>query len=456
MTGELNIAVAGFSPQGDEKITKRENDVISSVFFNRLISDIEEISNQADIVIQVLGPDNIPPIKGSLPEKREENAELLAKEINADIIFYGSIEKHDNSLKVTPEFFVDISNFYEAEEMVGQHALGNSITIANINSSQVALNRELSNRAQVVSFVTRGLSFYFVSLYEDALNSFQEANRNEYWQNNNGRESIYLFEGNAAGKMLELDIAEKAYQKSIDIQPNYSRGYVGLGSIFFLRSIENEISGEGFEPNPTFLAASEEYFNLALEASYQPKSADISSKVAFGLGQIYLIEWFAGKETLEDCKNQFQIVLRHYNEEKNPRIQEFASESYARLGIINKELGMLEEAINDYKNAVDLATNSGRRGLYLANLANLYDSIGDKDSAIMSSEKSIEELRNAISLTRQEKLKAIYWDEISLKYEYLGKYSEAIDALRNAILNSSSNDSTRQKFEERLEELEKK
>ena len=92
-------------------------------------------------------------------------AESLAERINADVVVYGVIERNGDALYLTPEFYVGIENFYEAEEMVGQYVLGESILILEVFDnlpSQIRLYRELTNRSQILAFITRGLTYYFI------------------------------------------------------------------------------------------------------------------------------------------------------------------------------------------------------------------------------------------------------------------------------------------------------
>jgi len=455
MTGEWNVAVAGFTPQGNEKIKRESSTLISSVFFNRLETDLQELANEIDVIVQVLGPEDIKIVKGNNAEERENNAEILAERINADIIIYGTITRSGNSITIQPEFYVAARNFYEAEEMTGQHALGEKITITEVDNrltSQVNLNRDLSDRAQALSLVTRGLTEYFIHAYDDAFLLFQEANQDDLWASDAGREVVYLFLGNAAGKSLQLDIAEEAYTKAIELQPEYSRGYVGLGNIAFLKSLSDSSSGPGFQPNWEALDLAEYFFKKAMESSLKPSSADISTKVAFGLGQIRLIQWYAGNDTLEDAINQFTKVIEEFGNGNNPRVQEFASESHLRLGLIYRDQDQ-EKAIENISAAAELATNSARRGLHLTVLADLYQKADMENEAKDTRQHAIEDLRDAISLTDQNNLKALYWENIAIQYENLGEISKSIDAYENAIEEIPQDQDAIGKYQEKIKDL---
>ena len=91
---------------------------------------------------------------------------------------------------------------------------------------------------------------------------------------NEGREVVYLFEGSAAGKAGLYERSNRAFNASLSINPDYSRPYIGLGNSAYALSL-NEATSKKFEPDPQLLARALEYYNSALNAKIQPKSADI-------------------------------------------------------------------------------------------------------------------------------------------------------------------------------------
>jgi tetratricopeptide (TPR) repeat protein len=457
MTGEWNVAVAGFTVLEKGEIDQAQADLIGTVFFNRLESELTELKTETDIIIEVWGPDQVGFISGDSPEERAENAEKLASKINSDVIVYGTIDREGNTLTIQPEFYVSVANFYEAEEMVGQHALGGSISIIETGegiTSQINLNRELSKRSQVLSLLTKGLSLYFTHAYEDARVFFQEANKDDYWQTLSGREVVYLFEGNAAGKSRLLEEAEEAYHNALAYQEEYARAYAGLGSVYYLQALEETQCKENFEPDQGLLDSAKYNFDQALKARVMPASADIPTKVAIGLGQVYLAEWFAGEDTVEKAIEQFNLVLTQYGSGANPRVQEFASEAQGRLGLIERQIGNTPEAIARFENALELATHPGRRGLYLATLADLYESQGESEKALDASQKSIEEFTNALTLTTHPEQRAEYWEVISTRYEKLGETDEAINAMKAAIKELSPDSCVLEDYQDRLNYLQ--
>ena len=435
MSGEWNVAVASFTIENKKEISQEEADLISNIFFNRLTSDLSDLSSQYDIIIEVAGPETIHAIKADTPEKRSQRVEQLAQEINADIIIYGLINKENESITVKPEFFVSIKNFYEAEEVVGQHVLGSQISFSDTNNSlisQINLNRELSRRSQLLSLLTKGLSLYSIHAYEDSLNYFKQANSQEFWQNENGREVAYLFQGNAAGKSFNFDEAEDALLKAIQIESEYSRAYAGLGSIYYLLAFE-EISTQNSIPNQAYLQKSSDYYNKALSAQIQPKSADISTKVSFGLGQVNLTYWYLGENTLNNAISLFSNVISDYQNNNNERIREIASESYARLGLIEQSYQNDAQAISNFEKAQELATHPARKAIYWETLADLYQKNSDSNQEITSRLNCIKEYKAALLLTTQSDLRIQYYQQIITQYEKLNDFENIISTIEAAI-----------------------
>jgi tetratricopeptide (TPR) repeat protein len=306
----------------------------------------------------------------------------------------------------------------------------------------------------VLSLLTKGLSLYFTHAYEDAMVFFQEANDDEYWQTLSGREVVYLFEGNAAGKSRLLEEAEEAYHSALEYEDEYARAYAGLGSVYYLQALEETQCKEVFEPDQGLLDSAKFNFGQALEASVMPESADIPTKVAIGLGQVYLVEWFAGEDKVDKSIEQFNLVITQYGGGANSRIQEFTSEAHGRLGLIERQTGHTEEAIMRFEKALELATNPGRRGLYLAALADLYESQGATEKAVDANRKSIEEYTKALTLTTHPEQRAEYWQALSQRYEKLGEINQAINAMNAAIEELPPDRCMLEDYKERLDSLQ--
>ncbi len=280
--------------------------------------------------------------------------------MNADLIIYGVIETKNGNYVISPEFYVNSRNLFPSEELIGQHILGSQINVpfsGNSTPTTINLNRELSRRSQIMAYVAKGLGLYLTHYYEGALAFFQKANDDNLWQFNSGREVIYLFVGNCAGKTGDLLLAENSFNKALEIEKDYARAYIGLGGVYYSYSLK-KFTENNIPPNNDEMARALELFEKATSIEGQPETADILEKAAFGKGQIFLAQWLAGQpshsdssegeELLVEAINQFDIVVTQFDNGKNPRLQELASEANARLGLIHLQTEELDLAINYY------------------------------------------------------------------------------------------------------------
>jgi tetratricopeptide (TPR) repeat protein len=452
MTGEWKVAVASFTPVGDERVKPRETRQISESVAGRLESELSELGEEIDIQIGVWGPDQTGTINGDTPEERIANAEARAHAIEADIIVYGTVERVGNSLRVQPEFYVDIENFYEAEEVVGGYSIGSEITIADVSVAQIGLNRELARRSETLSLITGGLSYYFINEFEKALDQFERANDDSRWVSDEGRETIYVLQGNAAFRSELMDEAETAFEAALDIEPEYARAYVGLGSIYYRRSLES-VTEESPFADEALLDQALETYDQALTASISPSSAEVPTRVAFNIGQIYLVQWLMGEDTKDQAIEEFGTVIEAYGEGANPRVREQAAEAHARLGLIAQIEGDTEQAIEEWLIAVELSEIPSRNAAHHARLADLYADQDDSSKAEAANNQSISDYRLAVSATTRPELQADYYAAIATRYEKLGDTAEAATALRRAISLLPEDDEDRLEYQRRLDEL---
>jgi tetratricopeptide (TPR) repeat protein len=454
MSGEWNVAVAGFTSQGTD-LNNPDVKLIGTIFSNRFSQEMESLGSNANLIVQVRGSEQVQSITGNGIDERATNAAKLAEKINADMLIYGTIRQVDGGYVLQPEFYIRARNYYEADELFGQHSFGGPISIIasrNTFPSQVHLNIELTRRSEILAFVARGLSLYLVQSYEQASQMFEQANQDQFWQKSEGRELIYLLQGNAEIRLQQFEQAKQAYSLAVQLAPQYGRGYIGLGNVVYLQALETE-SQQNFNPNRQELSQAEDYFQQALQAIDQPASAEIPSKAAFGLGQIYMTEWFLGEDVHDPAIEQFQIVLDQYADGAKPQLQELASESHSRVAVIYRQDGQLDTALAEFQQALDLSTLPARKGLYYAAVSNLYRQQDDSQRAENASLQAIEQYQIALGLPISNVLKALYWSDIAAQYELLQQKPQAIDAYEQALQLLPADSPDHAGYQQRLEAL---
>ncbi|MBI5964044.1 MAG: hypothetical protein HY863_11255 [Chloroflexi bacterium] len=435
MSGEWNVAVAGFANL-DTDLQSADVELIQNVFFNRFKQEMQDLGDNANLVVQVRGADRFTSISGGSAEERASEAGKLANEINADMVIYGNVQQVEDGYVLQPEFYIRAENYYEAEELIGQHRFGGPISILATRDtlpSQIQLNIELTRRSKILALVTRGLSLYLIHSYDQASQFFTQANQDDLWQNSIGRESVYLFQANAALQQQKYDQVILALDQAIKINPDYGRGYIGLGIVHYILASEsaNQIS---FTPDGQELRLSIDFYEKALSvAGTQPSSAEIPSKAAFGMGQIYLTKWILGEDTRERSIEEFQKVLTRYADGQEPQLQELAAESHARLAVIYRQDDQIDTALAEFQQALRLSTSPARKGLYHASISAIYRQQGDTPQADSESSLAIEQYQIALALPVSDKSKALYWAKIAEQYGLLQNTAQAVDAYENAL-----------------------
>jgi tetratricopeptide (TPR) repeat protein len=355
MSGDFRVAVAGFAVDGQPGNSDIGTELADGVYLN-LKQAFEDLNLGFQITVRE--PEKVGTIHGATSEERAKSAQELAEKIGADVVVYGVMDVTNPVWKVTPEFFVATQNFYEAEEIVGEHEFGESIALPGQNdaASRIGLSSKLKARLKALSKITIGLAFYATRDYQKALETFQSAESIEEWTDEQGKYVLYLLLGNAAGKQKDLDLAKAYYEKSLAIDREYARPYVGLGTVYYLLALQPfQQSNNPVDTDQDLLDMAIDTYRRALEAGHQPALSDISTKVHFGLGQSYFAKTYAGQgQSYDAAVSEFQYVISAYANGINPRVRQLASGAHARLGLIYDLTGNTVQAIEEYQVAATL------------------------------------------------------------------------------------------------------
>lgn len=362
MTGDFRVAVADFAVIGDSDKASAGTELAEGVYL-KLNESLSEISK--DFTITIWSPDKVGKVEGDTPEERALSAEKISKRISADVLVYGLIDISEPVWKITPEFYIASKNFYEAEEITGQHQMGEPFSL--VGQENIARRIELSNkfesRAQAIARITIGLAYYSLQDFRNALKVFQSAENIPGWDESQGKEVLYLLAGNAAMMTKDFDTSITDLNKALSIEPDYGRPLITMGSVYYLQALEPfEKTKRNSDIDLSLIDMAVEKFKQALKAKSQPALSDIPTKAHFGLGQCYLIQSYTGMDlSLNKAVDEFQIVVTNYGNGKNPRIRELAAESHARLGLINDLSGYSNDAAEEYQLAAELLFDNPER-----------------------------------------------------------------------------------------------
>lgn len=370
MTGEFRVAIAEFTVNEAGLGPNLGLDIADGIY-QRLQKSIQE--NNLDIQINLWGPEQTGAVNGSDQLDIADNAALLAKDIRAHILVYGEIEKVNGIVQINPEFIVNTSNSYEAEEITGQHDLGNPIQVDDTGDfvDLVAINIKLSARVNALAHMIFGLANYSLREYDRALRIFQQAEEIDNWQVGEGQEVLYLFMGNTESRKNDpthqnLELAEQYYQRAVDIQPDYARGMLGLANIYYRKALlPIEQANNPASLDTELINQALNLLDKAIHSPNQPFLSDVSVKYHFELGQNYLMLAYAGQQgTYDQAVAEFNQVIDAYRGGENPRIKERAAEAHARLGLIHSLSGDNSAAINEYQTALQMTEDPQRKQIF--------------------------------------------------------------------------------------------
>jgi tetratricopeptide (TPR) repeat protein len=380
----FNVAIAGFAVQPGSDIAQQDVDVLSQALYINFTQRLEEVRADLPLVVGVWSPEQVGTVTGATAEAREANAQRLVERLlnqynaRADIVVYGIVERRGERIAVTPEFYVT-QTWPELNELFGRFGLASAVYARNIDQSR-ALSGDLSNRSQVLASVTQGLVQMIFRQYDEARRAFDAALAVN--QNVVGRDMLYVLRGNSAignynrivgeGDARQatrlpalIRLAGEDFRAAIAQNPDYARGYSGLGMVGYLEALEDARRTRSLNVPRETLDAIEVTLSRALTATDNPPSADITARTAFGLGQVALLRVLGGDMgASETARTQFEAVIAAYADGANPRITELAAEAHARLGLLAYTIGDYEAARAQYEIALQRTELDEREALY--------------------------------------------------------------------------------------------
>jgi tetratricopeptide (TPR) repeat protein len=373
MTGDFRIAVASFAVKGQPANSDIGTELAQGVYLN-LVQAFND--PQLGFVITVWEPSRVGSVKGQNANEQAQSAQEIAEAIGADVLVYGVVDVTNPIWQVMPEFYISAANAYEDEEIRGDHTLGSPVALVGQSNvaGRIELSSKLNARIQVLSKITIGLAYYSVRDYTQALEVLESADKVAGWSDDQGKYVLYLITGNTAAKNKNIELAQEYYLKSLAIDPEYARPYVGLGSVYYTLALKPfEASNNPSDVDQELLDQAVASYQQALQSSHQPTLSDISTKVHFGLGQTYFIRTYSGQDKSFDAAvAEFEIVISDYSDGANPRVRELAAEVHARLGLIADLSGYPAQAADEYEAAAALLyDNPDRQAQYSKRAAEL-------------------------------------------------------------------------------------
>jgi tetratricopeptide (TPR) repeat protein len=247
MEGIYNVAIAeigSIDEQGALQATQDSAGLRLSEWISGTLQ--EELADNANIWVwndnQQLRRQNVH-IGRVNPEAKMKGAEpvqSIAERTGADLVVYGQIDTRVTPSQLTLEFWLAPKSYVGFEEIQGSYRITEPITILDPTKPGLEVQAELRRQANALAWIAMGLTHAQLGQTKEALTSFQRAETfspdSEIVQFFLGREYLFLA-GRSTDRQDELEkLAEEAFQKAIEADPDYARSYIGLGSVYFTKA----------------------------------------------------------------------------------------------------------------------------------------------------------------------------------------------------------------------------
>lgn len=324
----------------------------------------------------------------------EEDAATVAEELNAAVLIYGTVtELTDKDNEIAPKFYVQETAFAMAEELAGQHALGQPIAYRADSFASVGdVNKTLEIRIEALARVLQGLSYLHhgdEESYQAATEVFHDVVDNSRWAvkaDSTGQQILLLFLGNSylhlanfapypsAERTLLLRQAEKQFRLAIEMDPTYPRSYNGLGSALFQLSLDAGDDACSMDWNMVEQASAAHHKALDVPKEHKPTSGHVDFYAHFGIGRAEFLHGLCGDDWpfsahWENARTHYRDALNALDNKslRIPSLMTAKGFSHAELGRIDfeealgtywyspesmdKVYGLLADAVDNYRQA---------------------------------------------------------------------------------------------------------
>jgi tetratricopeptide (TPR) repeat protein len=304
-----------------------------------------------------------------------------AADINANLMFFGSIETDESPAQLGLGFYILPQFDYHFEDIQGSYSPGRPIRIVDLKNPGPSVQSELEKQSTVIAQLAIGLTQVQLGESEGALGAFTRTAETDpnsaIVQFFIGRENLTLADLYPERRETYQQAAEQAFQKAIDLDDQYARAYIGLGSVYTDRSAELITvalqSEQAIDPQASVWAdLAVQTYQKALDLDPDPVAygnpvADVA-RMALGhayrlQGQVaYLQGDYASAlaffdqalAALEEVRPHFETsVLENESHRRYlAQVYEYLGETYKWQGIAFESTLDYEAAIKSYESAL--------------------------------------------------------------------------------------------------------
>ncbi len=173
-------------------------------------------------------------VDGSSSEIRQTAARRLADAVSADVVIYGQLDGEGRDAKLWLRIYAP--ELADSRELLGEQQLGRPIPVTNPTRPELGVSYEITSRVEALVFIVKGLNFEFQGQPQEAVDPYSRAAQVPGWHDDQGKEIAYFFIGRAQLKAGNYDGATEAFEKSLELNPEYARPQLGLGNVALERA----------------------------------------------------------------------------------------------------------------------------------------------------------------------------------------------------------------------------
>ena len=341
LTGDFKIAVAEFAAADGTGVSDAgaEGSELAQQLYEQLRDDLAKMASGASVPFSIemgLAPQLVGRMEGDTYQEQVDNAVRRAREINADLLIFGTLDASPEKTAVDAYFYLAPTQLLTAEEMAGDYPLAHVESPGNLLDNMVTsseLRSGLLASADGIGRFLFGLGFFNRQQFNEAGRWLAEAGDAMPADNRKQRAVLELFLGSTAAQLGDLPLAHQSYQTALDLDPRFARALLGRGQIdFLLERIANRCDA-GATDVAAIQRAMEDY-QSALGLTADPL-AEIPTKVNLHAGTAYLCLALAGAgdENWELAQEHLEEVIADYESTGDNRLQYLAAQAQARLGV---------------------------------------------------------------------------------------------------------------------------
>jgi tetratricopeptide (TPR) repeat protein len=396
MSGDLNVAVAEFGALNAQGAAVESADAraLADGVFGTLTDETQAISqalgaSEQRFNIQLWGPSRIGRISGNTPEERADVAQKVATPSKVHLLVYGYLEQRPDAATFVPQFY--LRNLADTPELEGEHDLGRSVAVRSMDDpfSRARLRTNLTARTQAFTEFVIGLSQFTNDKWADARVHFMKADADPRWDEDGGKEVLYLFAGYTAGKLGDLAGARAYFQRAIALQPEVARAYLGLGEVQFQESLGKPDACAKDQVNVLGVQEAASMYQRALSAKVQPARSNVQMITSLSLGRAYLCLAQADAGNYwADAERELRAAIADY-QPGDESARYYASDAHSNLGFVllparcdPQRDARYRASAQEYQQAIDLGQfHPERLGFYYEMLGFIDTQLGALDQA---------------------------------------------------------------------------